>query len=618
MAHEHTPFTPPPASSGTPPVAPPGDGITDAPLTDLPNGVVREPAIGTASAEHRSLRSVGQTLWELVWPPTGNHLHQTESVREVVETVVFVVVLVLMLKSFAAEAFVIPTGSMAETLWGYQKVVQCPECGYLFPVNCSSEVDPQNRAQAEVVACTCPNCRKHIETLHTVDWSSGDRVLVAKSLYDTYLMRPERHDVVVFKFPGNDEEPGSGPQKDHIPMNYIKRLIGLGGETIGIWYGKLYVMIGDEPDAEDLKEKPQDLWRKRYTHPNKFHEELEKSDQVEVSKRRFHIIRKRPDKVLALKRIVYDNDHQAKDLASLPRWLGEEGSSWTVSGEHGFKHDAEGNGTAWLRYRHVLRNGLEQTGQARPQLITDFMGYNSFETNGSFHVPPRQNWVGDLILECEVTVEQPAGELVLELAKGVDRFRTRWDLNTGICSLLRLSEGQETLLDTKATAVKQKGTYRLRFANVDDRLLVWVNSSLPFEDGVPYEAASKHGPTAANDLQPASIGVKSGAVKLDHLKLWRDTYYTLHPGGADADLGPEEWSDPGRWQPLRELAARTMFVQPGHYLCMGDNSPESSDGRSWGLVPDRLLLGRALLVYYPFYCPVPPLKSPVSRWGAIR
>src|SRR5262249_46384727 len=65
-----------------------------------------------------------------------------DSYREVIETVVFVIVLVLMLKSFVAEAFVIPTGSMAETLYGYQKIVQCPQCDTLFPVNCSGEVDP--------------------------------------------------------------------------------------------------------------------------------------------------------------------------------------------------------------------------------------------------------------------------------------------------------------------------------------------------------------------------------------------------------------------------------------------------------------------------------------------
>src|SRR5437763_14803743 len=83
--------------------------------------------------------------------------------REVVETVVFVVVLVLLLKSFTAEAFVIPTGSMAETLWGYQKLVTCPQCGYEFPVNCSQEVDPpEGKAPEPVTRCTCPNCRQDL------------------------------------------------------------------------------------------------------------------------------------------------------------------------------------------------------------------------------------------------------------------------------------------------------------------------------------------------------------------------------------------------------------------------------------------------------------------------
>src|SRR5262249_28381709 len=59
---------------------------------------------------------------------------EVDPVREIIETVVFVIVLVLMLKTFVAEAFVIPTGSMAETLYGYQKLVTCPKCGLVFPV----------------------------------------------------------------------------------------------------------------------------------------------------------------------------------------------------------------------------------------------------------------------------------------------------------------------------------------------------------------------------------------------------------------------------------------------------------------------------------------------------
>src|SRR5947207_15102918 len=87
------------------------------------------------------------------------------SLRETVETVGFVVVLVLLLKTFVAEAFVIPTGSMATTLWGDQKLVECPQCSFEFPVNCSSEREPQERGGEPdpVVGCTCPNCRYRID-----------------------------------------------------------------------------------------------------------------------------------------------------------------------------------------------------------------------------------------------------------------------------------------------------------------------------------------------------------------------------------------------------------------------------------------------------------------------
>jgi signal peptidase I len=81
-----------------------------------------------------------------------------DNFREVVETIVFVVVLVLLLKTFLAEAFVIPTGSMATTLLGYHYPVACKECGYAFPVNASHEADPQDGEHQPVVSCHCPNC----------------------------------------------------------------------------------------------------------------------------------------------------------------------------------------------------------------------------------------------------------------------------------------------------------------------------------------------------------------------------------------------------------------------------------------------------------------------------
>lgn len=70
---------------------------------------------------------------------------------------VFVVVLVLLLKTFLAEAFVIPTGSMATTLLGYHLDVECEYCKYRFKVNASSEVE--RKPPDIVTGCVCPNCR---------------------------------------------------------------------------------------------------------------------------------------------------------------------------------------------------------------------------------------------------------------------------------------------------------------------------------------------------------------------------------------------------------------------------------------------------------------------------
>jgi signal peptidase I len=79
-----------------------------------------------------------------------------DGTREIIETIVFVVVLVLLLKTFLAEAFVIPTGSMATTLLGYHKEVTCQQCGFAFPVNASDEVEKKGDP---VIGAICPNCR---------------------------------------------------------------------------------------------------------------------------------------------------------------------------------------------------------------------------------------------------------------------------------------------------------------------------------------------------------------------------------------------------------------------------------------------------------------------------
>jgi signal peptidase I len=51
-----------------------------------------------------------------------------------------------------------------------------------------------------------------------------------------------------------------------------------------------------------------------------------------------------------------------------------------------------------------------------------------------------------------------------------------------------------------------------------------------------------------------------------------------------------------------------LAVPPHGYFAMGDNSYNSYDSRWWGPVPEENLVGRGLLVYWPFY----------PHWGLIR
>src|SRR5262249_31687859 len=101
---------------------------------------------------------------------------------------------------------------------------------------------------------------------------------------------------------------------------------------------------------------------------------------------KFEIIRKPPDVMLALRRIVYDNDYQASDLKHFlpPRWQPQAGSGWKAA-EKTFSHDGQSkagkDGVEWLPYYHILRPlpgvPLEGVKNPPPELITDQSGYNS-------------------------------------------------------------------------------------------------------------------------------------------------------------------------------------------------------------------------------------------------
>src|SRR6516164_8546283 len=115
------------------------------------------------------------------------------------------------------------------------------------------------------------------------------------------------------------------------------------------------------------------------------------------------------------------------------------------------------------------------------------------------------------------------------------------------------------------------GRVPIKFATIDDCLTVLLESNLSFGGVIVYEAPLERGPTEENDLQPAGIGVKGAGIAVSHLKIWRDTYYTVHIDRQEADYGGQSlnFARAADWEVLRDLPVSTMYVQPGHYLCLG-------------------------------------------------
>ncbi len=107
------------------------------------------------------------------------------AIRETIESVVIAFVLAFLFRTFEAEAFVIPTGSMAPTLMGRHKDLECEACGYPYQVSASCEVDENGNVTEDcqtVFSSICPMCRYVMTDLDSGDYRSykGDRILVAK------------------------------------------------------------------------------------------------------------------------------------------------------------------------------------------------------------------------------------------------------------------------------------------------------------------------------------------------------------------------------------------------------------------------------------------------------
>jgi signal peptidase I len=466
---------------------------------------------------------------------------QRESLLETLESIVVAFVLAFIFRAFIVEAFVIPTGSMAPTLYGAHAEFHCQYCGTDFAVGADGPLAHEP---------ICPNCYLTQQVSERTRIYSGDRILVLKYLYD--FLPPRRWDVIVFHNPNDPTQ------------NYIKRLVGLPGETLELIDGNVTI---DGRIAHKTDKAQSALWMP------------------------VHDTRRRP----------YGRDWD-------PRWVPDK--EWRIQ-DAGFVLDKapEKDRLAWLAYRHIGPNG-------RPGNILDYYAYNS----GNGHRPLGSAAVTDLGLRTEVTAGQPTSVVVVDLRAYKDRFR--FELTAaGSDQPTRILFNDKVAARAAGGVLPVGRSAEVQVANVDHKLVLLVDgrrvagqgaAETTPEGDVVYEPRrvsdedrEKYDNPVGDDPHSMAaevrVGARGGPVSVAYLRLDRDVYYL----NDNANVAPGKTQRPGNG-----VEGHPFVLGQGEYFVCGDNSPKSFDSRMWDLsrpvVPQENLVGKAFFIYWP---------SAGWRWG---
>jgi len=523
-------------------------------------------------------------------------------VIDTVQSIVVAFILAFVFRSFIIEAFVIPTGSMAPTLRGAHLVAHGSETGYTFAVG-PRDVNRETRLATSIQGSSsghgpirvddpmlrdenraASSRRRESRDAGVISFSNsrirmGDRILVLKYLYTFFS--PSRFDVVVFKNPNEPQQ------------NFIKRLIGLPGETIWLADGDVFVSNNGSSGLFEIQRKPEHVQRRVW-------QPVFRSEYTPAHPERFS-----------------------------PKWVAPwSGRGWDIDGNSSFRYSSADPG------RLVYRNDI------RP--IDDSYAYNlSLPVNH----PARMHRfaVSDIRLAAGVKPDQDGWRSTIRLTGRNHVFEAELS-SDGQVELRMRQESREqwTVLETSDAKVSPPGEVtNVEFWHVDQALWVWVNQRLVAyatygpddwdankrlleatglsgagaleqyeqdDDGNPYAFDSiTHQYPENPPHEPELVWEFTGSpVTLYRVELDRDLYYQP----SEFSMRHPESGDPA----LATHPANRPVLNGDQFFVCGDNSPASLDGRLWGppvpwvaekfdptvgVVPREMMLGKAFFVYFP-------------------
>lgn len=362
----------------------------------------------------------------------------------------------LILRVVGAEPYSVPTGSMAPALVGNHRAVDCPRCGYTIRLGLSHGRSERHGSQRENVCC--PNCGCEQISLDGVPISRGDQLLVNKNVYD--WRSPRRWEMAVFRCP---VEPGK---------EFVKRVIGLPGETVQLRDGDVYV------DHE--------------------------------------LARKTLAELRWLRVPVFDQNFQPPE-GWQSRWeTTPVGGPAFVEGAD-LRIDAadEASEAVWLGYRNwsLDRNKEEP--------FRDEYSYNGSDYSST-------SAVHDFMFECDLEVLQGDGKVMLGITDGRDDVVVELPVGAVkegtrlLCCQSSDTDGDEKVHRTAPTFALAAGkTYHLELAFVDRRVTLAIDGKQPFAP-VDRPAAEQRGEVS----RPVKVGACGVAIRVRNFRIFRDVHYT--------------------------------------------------------------------------------------------